>query len=85
MTEITSDADAAEKTDSFAATKEPDISVLEEAIPTISFDNPFHSSNIVAQDISKENAAEVTSYENAGLSDVSEDPDVLEEQDKLDF
>lgn len=28
---------------------------------------------------------EVLSYENEGLSDVSEDPDVLEEQDKLDF
>ena len=32
-----------------------------------------------------ENEPEVLGYENEGLSDVSEDPDVLEEQDKLDF
>ena len=28
---------------------------------------------------------EIAGYENAGLSDVSEDPDTLEEQDQLDF
>ncbi|HCJ07689.1 MAG: hypothetical protein PUC55_03460 [Lachnospiraceae bacterium] len=32
-----------------------------------------------------EDEPEVLGYENEGLSDVSEDPDVLEEQDKLDF
>lgn len=59
----------------------------EETIPTIS----FGSSSQAAEDSSpdsasdKEDAEEITGYENEGLSDVSEDPDVLEEQDTLDF
>jgi hypothetical protein len=60
---------------------------VEDSIPTITFGNSFSSTHIVTEDSSKENAAaaQVTGYENEGLSDVSEDPDVLEEQDKLDF
>ncbi|MDE6435459.1 MAG: hypothetical protein K2L07_14690 [Lachnospiraceae bacterium] len=86
MTEITSDTDATEKNDSLETTKESDIPVLEEVIPTISFNNPFDSSKNVVEDDPEENTTtEVTGYENEGLSDVSEDPDVLEEQDKLDF
>lgn len=45
----------------------------DDSIPTINFSNTFSKPE------------EVSGYENEGLSDVSEDPDVLEEQDKLDF
>ena len=56
--------------------------------PAAKEDNTFEDDNsasdsIPTSDIKKEN--EVTGYENEGLSDTSEDPDVLEEQDKLDF
>ena len=44
------------------------------AIPTISFD-----------DMTELKTDEPEGYEYQGLSDVSEDPDVLEDQDKLDF
>lgn len=44
----------------------------EESIPIISFDRI-------------KNDSKTDQYENDGLSDVSEDPDTLEEQDKLDF
>ena len=52
----------------------------DDSIPTISF-----SSNNA--DSADETAAteEVLGYENEGLSDVYEDPDVLGDQDKLDF
>lgn len=45
----------------------------DESIPTINFGNTF------------EKTETVTGYENEGLSDVSEDPDTLEDMDKLDF
>lgn len=65
--------------DSDKASAEPE---LEEVIPTICFGSPLNPS----QTVSKEKEDETTNgYENAGLSDVSEDPDTLEEQDKLDF
>lgn len=64
----------------------------EESIPTITFGS---SLNETADSQTPDTASEipvsetatetVTGYENEGLSDVSEDPDVLEEQDKLDF
>ena len=46
---------------------------LSEAIPTIDFGNKISSSE------------SPSAYENEGLSDTSEDPDVLEDTDKLDF
>ncbi len=52
--------------------------VTEESIPTIFFDDSSENNHTSASDKSD-------SYENEGLSDVSEDPDVLEDQDKLDF
>jgi hypothetical protein len=66
---------------------EKDKAATDDSIPTITFGSFAHSENLSTEDTSKENAAtaEVTGYENEGLSDVSEDPDVLEEQDKLDF
>jgi hypothetical protein len=66
---------------------EKDKASADDSIPTITFGSFAHSENLSTEDTSKENAAtaEVTGYENEGLSDVSEDPDVLEEQDKLDF
>lgn len=51
------------------------------SIPTISFGSNQDSEQ-------KEDSSateEVLGYENEGLSDVDEDPDALEEQDKLDF
>lgn len=51
----------------------------DDSIPTITFGNNFNASTD-----SEENSM-VDAYENEGLSDVSEDPDVLEEQDKLDY
>ncbi|MCM1159083.1 MAG: hypothetical protein NC300_09785 [Bacteroidales bacterium] len=49
----------------------------EDNIPTISFSTTADSES--------DSEDTVSAYENEGLSDVSEDPDVLEEQDKLDF
>lgn len=54
------------------AIEEPEVS-----IPTISFETS--STDEVAEKTA------VTAYEYEGLSDVSEDPEVLEEQDQLDF
>lgn len=51
----------------------------EDTIPTISFGT---SSDTFKE---PEQESSVSGYEYEGLSDVSEDPDVLEEQDKLDF
>lgn len=51
----------------------------DDSIPTIDFGNNFNIST------SPEENNVVSGYENEGLSDVSEDPDVLEEQDKLDY
>lgn len=55
--------------------EEPNITPSDGIIPTI----PFGTKD------TSEDEPEVLGYENEGLSDVSEDPDVLEEQDKLDF
>lgn len=87
MTEISEHTDVTAKNDTVETIKESTEPVLEEVIPTISFGNPFGSSEIATEEKTNENAsaAEVTDYENEGLSDVSEDPDTLEDQDKLDF
>lgn len=71
---------AAESSDSISEPKE-DIKEIfsDDSIPTITFGD-----NLNASGDSEENDT-VTAYENEGLSDVSEDPDVLEEQDKLDY
>lgn len=64
---------------------------IEESIPTISLtEEKVEAEEITAEPEVAEApvtdiAEEVTAYENEGLSDVSEDPDVLEEQDQLDF
>lgn len=52
-------------------------------IPIIHLSTPDTASASTEESASE--APEVLGYENEGLSDVSEDPDVLEEQDKLDF
>ena len=54
---------------------------------TINAKDSSDSSKIITDEQSKENAnaAKITEYEHEGLSDVSEDPDTLEDQDKLDF
>lgn len=65
----------------------------EDTIPTITFGNNFSTPSSIPEPPTstvKESASghpeeNVSAYENEGLSDVSEDPDVLEEQDKLDF
>lgn len=51
----------------------PDINLME-GIPTIEFGTSASSTESIPE-----------AYENEGLSDTSEDPDVLEDQDKLDF
>lgn len=51
----------------------------DDSIPTITFGNNLNTST------DSEESSRVDAYENEGLSDVSEDPDVLEEQDKLDY
>ncbi len=53
----------------------------DDSIPTISFG--ANASNASAKTQSED--TEVLGYENEGLSDAYEDPDVLEDQDKLDF
>ena len=53
----------------------------EEPVPTIA----FHSVTGKIDTSSDNSSSTATAYENEGLSDVSEDPYVLEEQDKLDF
>lgn len=51
----------------------------DDSIPTITFGNNLNAST------DSEESSMFDAYENEGLSDVSEDPDVLEEQDKLDY
>lgn len=51
-----------------------------EEIPTISF-----STNTTTSSFTKEEETPISVFDYEGLSDVSEDPDVLEETDKLDF
>lgn len=68
-----------------ANTDETSKPTAEETIPTISFGTTENdkSADAASDNITEE--AEVDGYENENLSDVSEDPDVLEDQDKLDF
>ncbi len=81
---------SASSKDSFEDETPDDFSSTEDSIPTISFHSVTEPVTLSSED-TKEDAAipsdtgEVTGYENEGLSDVSEDSDVLEEQDKLDF
>lgn len=63
--------------------KEEEIS--EEEIPEEIKESTDDAIPTISAEVKEENDAEVTGYENEGLSDVSEDPDVLEEQDQLDF
>lgn len=98
--ENTSDSISDENTDSNTETadnsftaEEPTVSAQDDAsesgndtdsvIPIIHLSTPDTASASTKESASKE--PEVLGYENEGLSDVSEDPDVLEEQDKLDF
>lgn len=86
VTEAPSHNDDTEKSDEEVKEIFPD-----DTIPTIIFENnfgvPSSSPEPPTFKKSSTDTAEntVTAYENEGLSDVSEDPDVLEEQDKLDF
>lgn len=60
----------------------------DDSIPTITFGNNYSTSDSHSTESTSnitEEAKTVTAYENEGLSDVSEDPDVLEEEDKLDY
>lgn len=87
MQEISEHEDNVEKADEDQAATESLEPAFEETIPTISFGTSFDSAKVMTEKASTEDAAaaEITGYENEGLSDVSEDPDALEEQDKLDF
>lgn len=82
--ETTADTSADEGNEATAdvsAEAEEDIKEIfsDDSIPTITFGDNLKASG------SSEESGKVTAYENEGLSDVSEDPDVLEEQDKLDY
>lgn len=85
-----SDKISASSNDSFEDEAPEQFASAEDSIPTISFHSvtePMTSSTETTEEdipISSD-TEEVTGYENEGLSDVSEDSDVLEEQDKLDF
>lgn len=68
------ESDSAPKTESIDNSSE-------DTIPTITFHNSFGTSSPATNQEEEAPSA----YENEGLSDVYEDPDVLEEQDKLDF
>lgn len=78
-TEVSAEPNADSASEEITGTsqaEESDVTYTTDAvIPTINF-----GANKASND-----EPEVLGYENEGLSDVSEDPDVLEEQDKLDF
>ena len=79
-----------EEDDTFEDETPDHITAAEDSIPTISFHSvtePVASSteNSKEESAISSDTTEVTGYENEGLSDVSEDSDVLEDQDKLDF
>ncbi len=81
---------SASSKDSFEDEAPDDFTSTEDSIPTISFHSVTEPVTPSTEDTNEESAsasdtAEVTGYENEGLSDVSEDSDVLEEQDRLDF
>lgn len=93
ISEITSSTYAEDSSETSEETKTEDMKAIfpDESIPTISFGTDFSTSSsseapvFNTTDDSSSESEEVIAYENEGLSDVSEDPDVLEEQDKLDF
>lgn len=81
---------SASSNDTFEDETPDHITAAEDSIPTISFHSvtePVASSteNSKEESAISSDTTEVTGYENEGLSDVSEDSDVLEDQDKLDF
>lgn len=80
-------SDTASSTEKTEAASNDDLKEIfpEESIPTITFDSSISEAADAEIPASETAALEITGYENDGLSDVSEDPDVLEEQDKLDF
>lgn len=75
--------EAAAPAESYDNVSEPEEDIKEifsdDSIPTITFGNNLNAFT------DSEESSKVDAYENEGLSDVSEDPDVLEEQDKLDY
>ncbi len=84
-TEITKDNTESEK-DKEQSQSDMKKSFAEDGIPTISFGNIKPSQQSTDNTTSKEDdAKEVLGYENEGLSDVYEDPDVLADTDKLDY
>lgn len=81
-----------ETTDTEESLEEVTEIFADETIPTISFggfgtpvSTPEPPTTFESDSSKEESEETVTGYEYEGLSDVSEDPDVLEEQDKLDF
>ena len=81
-----------ETTDTEESLEEVTEIFADETIPTISFggfgtpaSTPEPPTTSDSDSFKEETEETGTGYENEGLSDVSEDPDVLEEQDKLDF
>lgn len=81
--------DASTETDSSTNNTDNDVKEIfsDESIPTITFDSSNQRTEEDITDINSSQAdtEEVAGYEYEGLSDVSEDPEVLEEEDKLDF
>lgn len=85
-----------DETDEINESNEPEqsVEVLQDS-PADETDNQMESENDIVVNpsittdvqIKTDATSDITAeaYENEGLSDVSEDPDVLEEQDKLDF
>lgn len=72
--DIPEDDEEAENTETADDTEEESLEdTLEDSIPIISFDK------------ARNDKQSASAYENEGLSDVSEDPDTLAEQDQLDF
>ncbi len=65
------------------ATADSDIPMIDFGANTTVNSDP--TPDVASSSTSEEAQPEVLGYENEGLSDVSEDPDVLEEQDRLDF
>lgn len=88
-----SDTPVAEDEESPVAVENDALATEEETIPTITFGGGFSTptstpepSTTIPSDNSEDKDDEtVSAFEYEGLSDVSEDPDVLAEQDKLDF
>ena len=89
------DSDSSADSAGFSTTEESELSATAddtESIPTIPFESSFSTPvstpepPTVTETAKPEQTEDaVSGYEYEGLSDVSEDPDVLEEQDRLDF